>query len=359
MPIDKSVLTPSVRAVVDQLESKIDFDSINIKGGNGFVLMGKNKILNRNLVVKFYYWGDGAHAEPKMLSDLAHDHVLKVDDAAPINAEDAYFITPFCESGDLDDVMSAGRLNVKRAVDIMLDIASGVSFIHGKGYIHRDLKLSNIFCDGDGRFVIGDFGSVVKVGEGGYAQTGSRHSLLYRTPEEADSGRAYQRGDIYQLGLVLYQLLGGYLPYDETDWLSPKEKVEYLKHVAPDNQIYASSIIENKIKRGKLIELRSLPPWCPVELISVIRKCCKVNREDRFETVAALIAKLNNLRTSLPDWRFEPEPVLYRAKAKYRIIKGPGGYSIEKMVNGAFAWRRERALKPTSLPEAIRMAQAR
>ncbi|MFZ2996207.1 serine/threonine protein kinase [Sphingobium sp.] len=359
MPIDKSMLTSSVRTVVDQLESKIDFDEINVKGGNGFVLIGKNRILDRKVVVKFYYWGDGAHAEPKMLSDLAHHHVLKVDDAAPIDAEDAYFITPFCESGDLDDVMSAGRPSVKRAVDIMLDVASGVSFIHGKGYIHRDLKPSNIFCDGDGRFLIGDFGSVVTVGENGYAQTGSRHSLLYRTPEEADSGRAYQRGDIYQLGLVLYQLLGGYLPYDETDWLTAKEKVEYFKREAPDNQLYAISIIENKIKKGKLIELKSLPPWCPAELISVIRKCCKVSRDDRFETVAALIAKLNNLRTSLPDWRFEPEPVLYRRKAKYRVIKCPGGYAVEKMVSGAFAWRTERALKPTSLLEAVGMAEAR
>jgi eukaryotic-like serine/threonine-protein kinase len=357
MPIDKSVLTPNVRTVVDQLESNIDFDSVNVKGGNGFVLVGTNKILGRKVVVKFYYWGDGAHAEPRMLSDLAHHHVLKVDYAAPIDTEDAYFITPFCESGDLDDVMSAGRPNVRRAVEIMLDVASGVSFIHGRGYIHRDLKPSNIFCDGDGRFVIGDFGSVVSVGQYGYAQTSSRHSLLYRTPEEVDSGRAYQRGDIYQLGLVFYQLLGGYLPYNETEWLSTNERVEYSKREAPDNQLYATSIIEKKIKTGNLIELKSLPPWCPAALISVIRKCCKVSHNDRFETASVLIAKLNNLRKSLPDWRFEPEPVLYRTKAKYRLVQQPVGYAIDKMVNGAFAWRRERALKPTSLSQAVAMAE--
>ncbi|MGF7149726.1 serine/threonine protein kinase [Sphingomonas zeicaulis] len=358
MPIDKSVLTANVCAVVNQLENKIYFESINVKGGNGFVLIGTNRILGRKVVVKFYYWGDGAHAEPKMLSDLAHNHVLKVDDAAPIDAEDAYFITPFCENGDLDDVMSAGKINVKQAVDIMLDVASGVSFIHGKGYIHRDLKPSNLFSDNDGRFVVGDFGSVVSVGADGYAQTGSRHSLLYRTPEETDSGRAYQRGDIYQLGIVFYQLLGGNLPYEETDWLSAKEKIRYFDLESPDNQLYATAIIEEKIKKGKLLDLKSLPPWCPAGLISIIRKCCKVNRNDRFETVAALIAKLNNLRKSLPDWRFEPEPVLYRSKAKYRLVEQPKGYAVEKMVSGSFAWRRERALKPTSLLEAVQMAEA-
>ena len=357
MPIDKGVLTPSICTVVDQLESKIDFDSINVKGGNGFVLIGTNKILHRKVVVKFYYWGDGAHAEPKTLSELAHDHVLKVYDAASINEEDAYFVTPYCEGGDLDDTMSNGTIDVRRAVDIILDVASGVSFIHGKGYIHRDLKPSNIFCCESGRFVIGDFGSVVSVGVHGYAQTGSRHSLLYRTPEEADSGRAYQRGDIYQLGLVLYQLLGSHLPYNETDWLSPKEMAEYSKRIAPENQLYANAIIESKIKNGKLIDLKSIPPWCPKNLVSVVRKCCQLEPKDRFESVAALIGRLNNIRKSLADWRFEPDPVLYRKKARYRLIELPVGYGVEKMVNGAFSWRRERALKPVSLLEAVRMTE--
>ncbi|WP_162237044.1 serine/threonine protein kinase [Sphingomonas sp. Leaf28] len=345
-------------AVVDQLEAKIHFDSINVKGGNGFVLIGTNIILGRRVVVKFYYWGDGVHAEPTMLSNLAHPHVLAVHDAAPIDTDDAYFITPFCENGDLDDVLSAERPGIKRVVDIMLDIASGVSFIHSEGYIHRDLKPSNLFSDADGRFVIGDFGSVVRVGENGYADTGSRHSLLYRTPEEVNSSRAYQRGDIYQLGLVLYQLLGGHLPYNETEWLSEKEKLEYLGLKAPDNQLFATSIIEGKIKNGKLIQLKSLPPWCPAALTSVVRKCCHISRDDRFESVAALIAKLNNLRKSLPDWRLEPDPVLYRAKAKYRVIKKQELYQVEKMVSGAFAWRRERALITDSLAEAVRMAES-
>jgi serine/threonine protein kinase len=358
MSIDKSVLTPSVAAVVKQLEGKIHFDSINAKGGNGYVLIGTNKILGRKVVVKFYYWGDGAHAEPTTLSKLAHNHVLAVHDAAAIDAEDAYFITPFCENGDMDDVLSAGRLGVKRAVDIMLDIASGVSFIHAKGYIHRDLKPSNIFSDADGRFVIGDFGSVVSVGEGGYAETGSRHSLLYRTPEEVISSRAYQLGDVYQLGLVLYQLLGGHLPYNETEWLSEKQRVEYFQREAPDNQLFATSIIEEKIKKGKLIELKSLPPWCPAALISIIRKCCKVNLNDRFESVADVIAKLNNVRKYIADWRFEPDPVLHRDRVKYRIVKYQELYQVEKMVSAAFSWRKERALKTASLAEAVRMAES-
>ncbi len=293
-----------------------------------------------------------------MLSDLAHDHVLKVDDAAAINSDDAYFIAPYCEQGDVDDVISAGRIGVRRAIDIMLDVASGVSFIHGKGYIHRDLKPSNIFSDNSGRFVVGDFGSVVSVGADGYTQTGSRHTLLYRTPEEVQSGYAYQRGDIYQLGLVLYQLLGGHLPYTESDWLSEKEKKNYSELSEPENQFYAREIIESKILTGRLIAINSLPPWCSPKLVSIIRKCCKTKHQERYDTVATLIAQLNNIRFAVPDWRFEPEPVLYRSKVRYRLVEQRGRYAIQKMIKGAFSWRTERALTPSSLLEAVRMAEA-
>ncbi len=357
MPVDFSALPKNIAATAAQLAKKIAFESINDKGGNGYVLVGRNILIDRKVVVKFYYWGDGAHAEPKLLSELASPHVLKVDDAAAIDNDDAYFITPFCEEGDLDDVIQKGRIGVRRAVDFLLDIASGASSIHGKGFLHRDIKPSNIFCETGGRLVIGDFGSVVKKGDHGYAQTVSRHSLLYRTPEEITSGRAYEKGDIYQLGIILYQVLGGSFPYDEQAWLKPKELARRLELPHPDNQIYANGIIEQRIVKGKLLDLNSLPPWCPPELVSVIRKCCKVNLEDRFESVSALMAKVNNLRASLPDWRFEPYPVLHRHHAKFRVVEAEGRYSVEKLVKSGGSWRKVHAAKPSSINEAIEAAQ--
>ena len=312
MAIELSGLPDKVAATAKELAKKIEFESINHKGGSGYVLIGRNTLIDRKVVVKFYYWGDGAHAEPKLLSDLASPHVLRVDDAAAIDGEDAFFITPFCDGGDLDDVINKGKIGVRRAVDMLLDIASGASFIHGKGFIHRDLKPSNVFSDHGGKLLIGDFGSVVKKGEHGYAETKSRHSVLYRTPEEIASRRAYPQGDIYQLGIVLYQLLGGALPTEEQAWLKPAELGKYLTLPHPENQLYAAEKIEQRISAAKLLDLKSLPAWCPPELISVIRKCCKVAPGDRFESMAALIVKLHNLRPSLPDWRFDPHPVLYR-----------------------------------------------
>jgi serine/threonine protein kinase len=336
------------------LAERIEFEAINDKGANGWVLIGRNKLLDRKVVVKFYYWGDGAHMEPRLLSNLASPHVLAVDDAAAIDADYAYFTAPFCDAGDLDDVLAAGQIGIKQAVDMVVDIATGTNFIHAKGYIHRDLKPSNIFCDDAGKLVIGDFGSVVKKGEEGYAQTASRHSLLYRTPEEIQTGRAYPQGDVYQLGIVLFQLVGGHLPYDEQAWLSQKELAEYANLSAPHNQIYATKIIEQKIIKGKLLDYASIPPWCPPELVKLIKKSCKIT--DRIESPAILIAKLHNARANLADWRFEPQPVLYREKARIKIVGSGDNHTLLKMAKAGSEWRNVRSVAPCSLREAVAAA---
>lgn len=353
-----SKLPTKFRALVEELSKKIDFESVNGKGANGYVLIGTNRITDRKVVVKLYYWGDGAHAEPRLLADLASEHVLQVHDAAAVDDEDAYFMAPYCEHGDLDDVMQTNVIGNLRAVDIILEIASGANFIHGKGFLHRDLKPSNVFCDSNYKFVIGDFGSVVKKGAEGYAQTASKHSLLYRTPEEIETGRAYEQGDVYQLGIILYQLLGGHLPYNETDWLNTKQLAAYQGMSHPENQLFAASIIEKKIKDGKLLDLGSLPAWCPSELKAVIRKCCRVSRNDRFEGVSALMVKLNNIRPSLPDWRCEPDPILYRHRARFRITEAGGKYGIEKTLAAATNWRKQKKHELcTSMHEAVKKAE--
>lgn len=357
MSIDLRSLPSNIAAAALELSRKISFERVIDKAGNGYVLVGRNTLIDRMVVVKFYFWGDGAHVEPRLLSQLESPNLLKVDDAAPIDDEYAYFITPYCENGDLDDVIAKGGIGVRRAVDLLMDIASGASFIHGNGFIHRDLKPSNIFCDHGGKLLIGDFGSVVKKGDDGYTDTVTRHSLLYRTPEEIDSGRVYEQSDIYQLGIVLYQLLGGKLPYEEHSWLTPQEQSHQQKLAHPDNQIYAAKIIESKITKGRLLNFISLPPWCPKELISLVRQCCRVEYNKRLESVAALMAKINNLRAALPDWRMESHPVLYRQHAKFRLVESTNGYAVEKMVASGASWRRIRALAPSSLAKAVESAQ--
>ena len=195
----------------------------------------------------------------------------------------------------------------------------------------------------------------MKKGANGYTETASKHSLLYRTPEEIQSKRAYEQGDVYQLGVILYQLLGGRLPYGEQDWLKPDEQSHYLTLSHPENQFYANGIIEQKIVAGKLLDLTSLPPWCPSQVVSVIKKCCAKAHGSRFPNLSALITKLNNVRPTLPDWRLEPTPVLYRSNSCFKLVETNGQYRVEKRVGGP--WRKVNSVKATSLKQAIDAAE--
>ena len=357
MSVDLSVLPKNLAEVAKGLEHKYLFSKAITKGANGYILVGKNRVTDQNIVVKFYYWGDGAHLEPKHLCYFNSPHILDVYDAVAIDTKDAYFVTPYCEEGDLDQYIQNGGIGVRRAVDIILEVASGANAIHAKGFIHRDLKPSNIFCRANQTFVIGDFGSVVRNGEEGFVTTGSKHSLIYRTPEEVSSCRAYPQGDVYQIGIILYQLLGGSLHYEEQKWLSDKELFIYNGKEFPDNQLYATSIIERKITSGKLLNFSSLPAWCPPQLVKIVRKCCKVNHRERFMSISDLMVKLNNLRSSLPDWRLEPEPVLYRHPRKFKIIESGGQYRIEKKATEHSAWRKYNEHQEMSLAEAVKRVE--
>lgn len=357
MSFDPSKLPCDIRPTAEDLAKKFEFETEIQKGNNGYVLVGKNRLTHQKIVVKFYYWGDGAHLEPKHLCDLASPYTLNVLDAAAIDKDNAYFVTQYCEHGDLEQYLKAGGIGILQAVDIIIEVATGVNHIHSKGFVHRDLKPSNIFCTPDNRFVIGDFGSVVAKNAHGYADTGSKHSLLYRTPEETESGRAYPQGDIYQIGIIFYELLGGHLFYNESEWLSSKELSIYREKSEPDNQLYANVIIEKKIIGGRILDYSSLPAWIPAKLVRVIRECCKPNHTLRFRSVSDLIICLSNLRSCLPDWRLEPEPVLHKHGTRFRLTDCGGKYLVEKKASEHALWRKQNKHPAMTLEEAVKLVQ--
>lgn len=357
MSVDLSILPDGIRPTAESLMNKFKYEKYFENGSNGYVLVGINKITDQRIVVKFYYWGEGSHLEPKFLCKLDSPYILPVLDASAINKDDAYFVTKYCEYGDLHEYIERGCIGVLQAVDIITGVANGVNDIHSANLIHRDLKPSNIFCASENRFVIGDFGSVVERNDQGYAETTSKHSLLYRTPEETTNGRAYPQGDIYQIGMILFQMLGGRLPYIETEWLTVKELAIYHTKPQPENQFYANSVIENKIKIGKLLDYSSLPSWIPSSLIRVVRKCCRMQISDRYNSASELIVDLSNLRSSLPDWRLEPDPILYKSNGNFRLVESGAKYLVEKKVGEHSAWRKQKKHPAMSLAQAVKLVE--
>lgn len=304
MPYDIMALPSNLRPTVARLSESIAFNDIIVKGANGHVLKGHQKRLDRMVVVKFYYWGDGVHIEPAMLSRLESPHILKIDHAEAIDKNDAFFITRYCAAGDLDDELARRAFGPIEAIDALLQFGSGVSYLHGEDYVHRDLKPSNLFVTDEASRVIGDFGSVVQIGDQDFANSQSKHAIVYRPPEDFIGSRFYRQGDVYQLGMVFYQLLGGVLPYDIEGWLTPRQVAEGANLPELDRQVYYNSVVEAQICKGKFLRFDSLSDCVPDSLKRVIRKACHLNKDSRYPTVADLLATLNNLRPRIFDWRF-------------------------------------------------------
>lgn len=352
MPYDIAALPPKLRPTAARLSESIAFSDIILKGANGHVLIGHHKLLERMVVVKFYYWGDGVHIEPALLAQLESPHVLKVDHAEAIDEDDAFFITRYCTAGDLDDELATRAFGPVEAIDALLPFGSGVSYLHGEGYVHRDLKPSNLFVTDDGNRVIGDFGSVVQIGDEDFANSLSKHAIIYRPPEDFVGSRFYRQGDVYQLGIVFYQLLGGTLPYEIDNWLTPKQVAEGEKLQEVDRQVFYNSVIEARIRRGKILDLDSLPECVPGTLKRIIRKACHLDKDSRYPTAADFLATFNNIRPRVFDWRVSDGFLTLRERGRtYRVVASGGQFHVEKQL--AAGWRRQHELTSDTRSGAI------
>lgn len=347
-----AALPPNLQPAAARLSESITFSDSIDKGQNGYVLVGHQRILDRKVVVKFYYWGDGVHIEPAMLARLESEHVLKVDHAEAIDKDYAFFITRYCPLGDLDDELVTRSFGPVEAIDAILQFGAGVSYLHGEGYVHRDIKPSNLFVTDSGSRVIGDFGSVVQIGEEGCANSLSKHSIIYRPPEDFMGNRFYRQGDIYQLGMVLYQVLGGALPYQIENWLTKGDIRKGEAFDETDRQIFYNSVIEARIRGGRVLKLDSLPDYVPEALKRVIRKACHLKKDRRYPTAADFLATLNNIRSRVFDWRINDDALtLCDGKRMYRIVSSAGRYLVEKKV--VAGWRSQRELTADIRAEAI------
>lgn len=352
MPYDIADLPAKLRPTATRLSESITFSDIIFKGANGHVLIGHHRLLDRKVVVKFYYWGDGAHIEPALLARLESPHVLKVDHAEAIDEDDAFFITRHCAAGDLDDELASRAFGPVEAIDALLQFGAGVSYLHGEGYVHRDLKPSNLFVTDDGSRVIGDFGSVVQIGDEDFANSLSKHAIIYRPPEDFDGSRYFRQGDVYQLGIVFYQLLGGTLPYDIEEWLTPKQVADGKKLQDVDRQVFYNSLIEACICSGKVLNLDSLPDCVPGTLKRLLRKACHLDKDCRYPTAADFLATLNNIRPRVFDWRLSGDILTLRDGGRaYRVVPSGGQFHVEKQV--ASGWRRQHELTSEKRKDAI------
>jgi eukaryotic-like serine/threonine-protein kinase len=345
--------TDAVKECICNL-SDVEIDAFSDSGSNGYVLFGSHTIFRSRVAIKFYCYGETAHEEVCLIKQIFNDNLLKVWDAHAIKDGWAYFITDELHNGNLDATLQKS-ISTNLAISITRGIVSGIGALHASPnyLLHRDIKPANILMTENMDPVIADFGSIKRIPNNSTCVNGSKHSALYRPPESYEDDVYFCSSDIYQAGLIMYQLLGGALPYDTMHYMNKKEMA---KHATLTNGFekskYEDEVIYLRAKTGKLIDVTSLPYYTDKRLISIIRKATHPRHELRYQNTADFLLALHKLRT-FTNWEKESECLRCElGDTSYKIcINKSGKYQIEKS-NLAGVWSKLRSSK-THLTENL------
>jgi eukaryotic-like serine/threonine-protein kinase len=171
----------------------------------------------------------------------------------------------------------------------------------------------------------------------------SQNSLIYRAPESFIRGTHGKVSDIYQAGVVAYQLLGGALSYDPFDYLKPKERRELEELLDPvEQQRLVDAAVQKRIATRTLLNLDSLPPWTqPVH--RVIRRMTAPDPGVRYQSISEAATALHSVRGKVADWRRTPSGAMLRERGRIVDVREAGTPGVyEAYVDNGSGFRRSR-----------------
>jgi len=223
--------------------------------------------------------------EADVIAKLEHVNIMPIYEYGEGDGL-AYLVMPHLTGGSLRDVLAKrGALTLQEVVPYIDQAASALDYAHAQGVIHRDLKPANFLLHADGRLILADFGiaRIMQEKTPGATLT-STGSLLgtpeYMAPEMAQGQTVDYRADIYELGIVLFQLLSGHVPFT-------------------GNTFYAVMV---KHIQESLPLLHQINPAISSEIDTVVQKATAKKPEDRYLTVREMAQALHHASmTSIPD----------------------------------------------------------
>lgn len=191
-------------------------------GGMSHVYLAHDMILDREVAIKVLRY-DFKNEEELLrrfqrealsVTSLAHLNIVGIYDVGQ-DEDIHYIVMEYVEGQTLKEyIQQRSPIPVQRAVDIMLSLTNAISHAHDNHLIHRDIKPQNVLMTTDGEVKVTDFGIAVTLNATAYTQTNSvLGTVHYLSPEQARGGMATKKSDIYALGVVLYELLTGELPF--------------------------------------------------------------------------------------------------------------------------------------------------
>jgi eukaryotic-like serine/threonine-protein kinase len=239
--------------------------------------------------------------ELKLARTISHRNICRMHDLG--REEGAYYITmEYVPGEDLKSfIHRVGALPISKAVSVAIQICEGLAEAHRVGVVHRDLKPQNIMIDREGNARIMDFGIARSVR--GKGITGANMMIgtpEYMSPEQVDGREVDRRSDIYSLGIVLFEMLTGRLPFEGDTPLAVA--VKQKSEPAPDP--------------------RKVSPQIPVDLSHAILRCLEKARDKRYQGADELSADLAKVQESLPKTT-QPLPIRRPATSKQITVRLP------------------------------------
>lgn len=265
-----------------EILSKVD------AGGMSDVYKAKDHILSRFVAIKVLkqeFSEDSSfvtkfRAEAQSAAGLEHPNIVNIYDVGSENGL-YYIVMEYVEGITLKTyIEKKGQLSFKESASIAIQVARGIEAAHNKNIIHRDIKPQNIIISTDGKVKVTDFG-IAKATSSNTISSDVMGSVHYASPEQARNGFVDGRSDIYSLGIVMFEMVTGRVPFDGDTTVAVA--LQHLQEEIARPSIYA--------------------PDLPISFEKIILKCTQKTPDRRYQTIEEL---LTDIRRSLahPDEDF-------------------------------------------------------
>lgn len=249
------------------------------EGGMAIVYKAKDRLLNRYVAIKILrpeftkdeLFIENFRKESQAAAGLSHSNIVNVYDVGS-EGKINFIVMELIDGKPLSQIIEEkGKLNYKEAIDITRQVASALSHAHKNQIIHRDVKPHNILITSSGTAKLADFGIAMAVSKASIAEGSEKimGSVHYFSPEQARGAYVDERSDLYSLGIVLYEMLAGKVPFDG------------------DNPISIALMHINET----VPEISGIPP----QLTKVIEKATDKYQTNRYKSAEELIEDLDNI----------------------------------------------------------------
>ena len=215
-----------------------------------------------NFVTKF-------RSEAQAAAGLEHPNIVNIYDVGSENGLH-YIVMEYVEGITLKTyIEKKGQLSFKEAVSIAIQVGRGIEAAHNKNIVHRDIKPQNIIISKDGKVKVTDFG-IAKAATSNTITSNVMGSVHYTSPEQARGGYSDEKSDIYSLGITMFEMLTGRVPFNGETTVAIA-----IKHI-----------------QEEMPSPKEFVPEIPSSVASIVLKCCQKSPDRRYQNMAELIADL-------------------------------------------------------------------